>query len=256
MWSLYKLELRTVIKSPSMMMPLLFPVILSFFYSTLLVTSNNPSGGIDAQLGFIILLSMGALSSGIMGFGFRFMNMKNSVLLRRIGASKITKSEVLGAIVLASITVLFIQFTWDSIIWTFLSAIHFGNFNGNTIDFSWAALNFKYLIPGISLLILASYSMGIFIVSIGKNTEQYQAIAILYFSSSMFLSGLMIPTLAEHDVWTHYIGWFLSVSWAMDFMRHGIEGSGDVYSLWLDVLMIVFYTSLFSGLAVKFLEWD
>ncbi len=213
MFSLYRLEIKTMIKSPSIMMPLVFPIILAFFYSTAI----QADGQITAQNGYIILISMSGLSSGLMGFGFRFMNLKTSVLLRRIGASSLTKAEVLIACSASGLTLLCFQVLWSSILWTSLSALNFGQFGPEQAgNFDWTLLNYRFIIPGFILLVFSSYAMGIMFLGISKNTNEFQMYVNIFFLLAMFLV-ILIPSL--RTTWLHWIAIFLPMFWAVDLMN-------------------------------------
>jgi hypothetical protein len=103
MGSLYKLITKTNLTAPYIVFPLVMPIILVLFYSTLITGTH-----VEAQLAvnsiIVTVLAMSTMQSGIMGFGYNFLNIKKSVLLKRAGATKLTKMDVLGAVALYGIT--------------------------------------------------------------------------------------------------------------------------------------------------------
>ncbi len=252
MFSLYRLELKTMVKSPSIMMPLVFPVILAFFYSTALTST----GQITAQNGYIILISMSGLSSGLMGFGFRFMNLKTSVLLRRIGASSLTKSQVLTACALSGLTLLCFQLLWSSTLWTSLSALDFGQFGsvseGFAGNFHWIDVNYRFVIPGFILLVFSSYTVGIMFLGISRNTNEFQMYVNIFFLLAMFLV-ILIPSLRY--TWLHYIAWFLPMFWAVDLMNMTVE-TMELQQILFDVFIAFGMSTTAFIIGVKTLKFS
>lgn len=280
MLSLYKLVLRTNIKSPIILFPLIFPFILLLMYSV-----TVPNGLTEAQVDqyiasmLVTVIALTTMQSGLMGFGFNFMNMKHSVLLKRVGATKINKFEVLGAFFLYGITVWFISIVWIFALILILSAS--GMFYSFPIDpmtggaildgtktvghLKLNSLNWGKLFASTIVMVYLSYSLGLFFVSVAKDDLTFQAIVMLYFFSVGILGGMMIP--GEIPTWMVDVGYLIPHSYANELYSLSVgtvvvgESTSNVASITtskfvLDIIIpiIVGTTAIFG--ATKFLKFS
>gem|GEM_PF-3290271 len=112
MLALYKLVAKTNLKSPTISFPLIFPIIIMLLLSTGVVINPDLKSvdnvtQVNNQITniFVTVVAIVTMQTGLMGFGFNFMNLKKSVMLRRIGATKLKKSEVIGAMIGYGLTI-------------------------------------------------------------------------------------------------------------------------------------------------------
>lgn len=257
MGSLYKLILKTNIKSPVIAFPLVFPLILILTYSASVNSQES------ADLIIITLLTMMTMQSGLMGFGMNFMNLKKSVLLRRIGATKMSKGEVLGAVMLYGMTIWLISIVWIiSLAGIFDAAGLFWSIDseGTKIFYhiSWSSYNWGKMFFATIVGLYLSFAIGLFFCSIAKNIEMFQGMTMMYFFSAMFLGGLIF-NLDEMPIWMEWVGYLIPhtyfadlFTWAGDTM--GVK-SWDAKNT-ADIIICILIGTLAIIGSIKFLKFD
>ena len=87
MWALFKLQTRTHFKNPSSMMGIIIMTILLAIFAG--IAPNTFSTSVAA------VLSISLISMGIMQFGFSLLELRKSVIFKRIGSTAITKPQAM-----------------------------------------------------------------------------------------------------------------------------------------------------------------
>lgn len=201
MGSLYKLITKTNIKSPALAFPLVFPLIMLLMYSVMIQPDLLLQSQVNSAIlvMFITAVSLTTMQSGLMGFGFNFIKLKKSVMLRRIGATKLTKAQVLGAVVLYGVTIWFVSIIWLTI-WAYIfsAAGLFYSVSTTGLDsvvghLDLGQLNWPMFLAATIATLLISYSIGLFFASFAKDDMIFHAIVMLYFFGVGLIGGLMIP---------------------------------------------------------------
>ncbi len=263
MFSLYKLILKTNVKSPSIMFPILMPLIFLLVFAG----SVSPTGVNAAVLS---VLSISVMQSGLMGFGFNFMALKKSVLLKRIGATKITKFEALMGIALYALTLFVLSTSWTLILTEIFTVTNF--FPGE--GFIWADVAWGSLTFGILIGLFLSYAIGMMFLSFSKDDQQYSMLVMFYFFLASFLGGMLIPGGSENIEWMRYVGYAIPNVYSSHLMTAAGSGvdfvslfnftSGYTYGTlsidgWeaaLNIFVPIVIGIAAIGVSIKFFKWD
>ncbi len=263
MFSLYKLILKTNIKSPVIMFPILMPLIFLLMFA----------GSIDANAvntSVLAVLSITVMQSGLMGFGFNFMGLKKSILLKRIGATKITKFEAMMGIALYALTLFVISTTWTFILAEIFTVTNF--FPGE--GFIWGDVAWGSLAFGVVIGLFLSYALGMMFLSFSKDDQQYSMLVMFYFFLASFLGGMLIPNGSANIEWMRYVGYAIpnvysshlmsAAGYGVDFVNifnfsagytyNGLAVEGWEAALNVFVPIVIGIVAILTS--IKFFKWD
>lgn len=201
MWALTKLQFKARIKSPDMIFPFFFPFVI------LLILAPSFSSNDDVIRAFGSLLAITVMQSGIFGFGFSLIDYKESVLFKRIGSTRITKFGAILSLCTFGLFLLVLTLVWQILLFVIFSGS--GLFNGYKLV--WTNMNGFGIFLGMILGMFASYTIGMFFVTVSKNQIEYSSYAFLYFFLSSFLGGLMLPNAGIP--WVKQVGYILPNVW-------------------------------------------
>ncbi len=283
MGSLYKLITKTNLKSPTLAFPLVMPIIFILLYSTMIHDDLSATAVTTAITSiYLINLSVTTMQSGLMGFGINFIRIKKSVLLRRIGATELSKWEVVAAVLLFGLTLWAIQLVWTLLIMIIFSAsglffsINGPNYVGPTSSVAFLQnINWGMLILSTIIMVLASYSLGLFFTICSKNDQMFMGLAMLYFFAAGFFGGLLFP--GQQPTWMAYVGYLVPHSYINDLYtissygdwQSHIDNSVTGWTQWkpnglyisdvrfaMDILIPIIFTGVLMGISVKTLKFD
>ncbi len=219
MISLYKLITKTNLKSPTLAFPLIFPLIFVLLYSVGIRTDLN-SVEIDKLVAsfFVTILAVQTMQSGLMGFGINFISIKKSVLLKRFGATELTKKDVIFSLLFFGLTLWIISVVWIFFIILLFNWIGvFYSLNGDvkvtgTSAVAWIQyVNWGKMILATLVMLYVSYSLGLFFTSIAHDDQMYMGMAMLYFFFAAFIGGILFP--GDIPVWMEYTGYIVPHSY-------------------------------------------
>ncbi len=275
MFSLYKLILKTNLKSPSIIFPFIMPLIF------LLMFAGGTETNSEVNAAVVSIISVSVMQSGLMGFGFNFMALKKSVLLKRIGATKITKPKAMMGIALYALTLFVISFSWTLILTAIFSASHFFGPNGGN-EFIWNDVAWGSMFVGIVIGLFLSYAIGMMFLSFSKDDQQYSMMVMFYFFLASFLGGMLIQQSAEIE-WMVDVGYAIPNVYSSNFITatgHGASiadvfnfSSGFSYDVvkpngelemisvegWkaaLNVFVPILFGIFAIFVSIKFFKWD
>lgn len=161
------------------------------------------------------------MNSAMQSFGLSFFEMKESVLLKRIGATKISKFEAVSSFLLWGLTTMLITMVWMSI-WVGICQIPSVAEATNGllyVDGSiWKGLNYGGMIVAIIITALAFYAISFLFVSFSKNAEMFQIMSTFYFFVAVFLGGTFSPS-ADRE-WMTIIGYLSPLGWGTSLMSN------------------------------------
>lgn len=189
-WAIYKLFNRYYIKSFfGPFFTFAFPVIILAILGSLM----------DVTYMFPGIVSMTAMSSGITGMPFAIMELKKSVLLKRIGASPVKASKFTVVIITYFTFMIFMSILWLMLWLVILHPTKTDMFGGLIKN---NGLSFIAFIYGNVINIVLSLSIGFAIASIAKGEQQAQAIGMLIYFPSTFLAGqfISIDVISQNEV--------------------------------------------------------
>lgn len=273
MKSLYKLITTTNLKSPTLAFPLIMPLIFVLLYS---VGMSDGMSQLQANqqvaIYFSTILSITTMQSGLMGFGINFISLKKSVLLKRIGATELSKTDVIMAVLLFGLTLWVISVIWIVLMVVFFSAVgvfssaagtyisgnvifNISNSTTNATAFGWMA-QISWWKTAIATLVMlyCSYGLGLFITTISKDDQAYMGMAMLYFFFAGFIGGLMFP--GDVPNWMVYLGYLVPHSY-VGSLYDWVAGQ-DVanWELALGFIVPILFGTGITFAAIKLLKFD
>ncbi len=202
-------------------------------------------------------------SSAINTFGMSFFEMKESVLLRRIGATEITKPKAIGAFILWGMTSMVMILAWMFfIVFLFQIPVMAGNPDalGGVLYVApeaWGNINWGGALLAIIITMLSFYAIAFFFISISKDVTTYQMIGTFYFFLATMLGGSFTPN-ADRE-WMTIIGYLSPLGWGGDLMTNASVGNAwsiDGLQLAGDIVMPILFGTLAGLAAAKFFKWD
>ncbi len=293
MWALYKLQAKgwfsNMFNKMDFIMTVMFLMVLGSFVHFQVIDKsswtemgpmvNDPLTGLSlmniTMISSIVLLMVA--SSAMNTFGISFFEMKESVLLKRIGATEITKFQAVASFILWGMTSMVLLLGWMALI-VGLCQINQGGILW--VDPAmWANVNWIGVIVSIIIVMVSFYAIAFFFVSINKNSSTYQITATFYFFLISFLGGAYTPN--ADRLWMNVIGFMSPLGWGRDMMTYSMMGYnvfdftngivatgtnifGKPVTQQLEtgwhvagqLFMPIIYGGLAAGFSAKFFKWD
>lgn len=227
MFALYKLQgkvwFANIFNKIDFLMALLFLGVMGSF-----MVMNSESDSQLSNMNIAIIASISLLmvaSSAINTFGMSFYEMKESVLLRRIGATEITKGKAVGAFILWGMTSMCFIVGW-MFLWVGICQIPFiKELTGGILWVSaetWKGVNWAGFFVAIIITMISFYAIAFFLVSISKNSTAYQMLGTFYFFIIAFLGGAYTP--GADRLWMDIISFTSPLGWGTDMMNASLQG--------------------------------
>ncbi|WP_338983969.1 ABC transporter ATP-binding protein/permease [Spiroplasma endosymbiont of Othius punctulatus] len=162
----------------------MFPVILLFLQG--FAFQQFGSGTVHGIIG--ALAAMQIIACGIFIIPQTILDFKNSVLMKRIGATNIKPFVFVLTVNVTGIIIMALGFFWTLLI---------GGFMFGWGDIGWAIAWANLSGPAILFLLLiliSSISLGLMLASIFRSTTTYMAVSNVIYMPMAFLSGSFLPT--------------------------------------------------------------
>lgn len=162
-----------------------FPILLLFLEGFAFKGMENGRSLLHSLVGSMAIMQV--IATGVFIIPQTILEFKNSVLMKRIGATNIKP-----LFFVLSINVMGIVFMTIGLLWTLLWAgIMFGN------EFGWANVatpkQIGSLLPFLVLILFSSIGLGMMLSSIFKSTTAYVAVSNVIYMPVAFLSGGFLP---------------------------------------------------------------
>ncbi len=283
MWALYKLQAKgwfsNIFNKMDFIMTFMFLMVLgSFIHYN--ITETAPAGSVNeilsaqniTMISSIVLLMVA--SSSINTFGISFFEMKESVLLKRIGATNITKFQAVGAFILWGMTSMLFIVGWMAII---VGVCQINEGGILWVDpTTWKNVYWPGVVASVLITMVSFYAIAFFLVSINKTSSSYQISATFYFFLVSFLGGAYTPN--ADRLWMDVIGFMSPLGWGRDMMTYSMMGYNvfdfangfivpgiplvkpeeTITGLHLagQIAMPVIYGGLAGVASAKFFKWD
>ncbi len=213
------------------------PTLLTVKPST--VTSENLRA-IDFLLPGILAMSL--MQLGLFATAPALVQLREQQVLRRIGATPLPRITLLAAQVAHRLTVGLSQTVIIILVGTLAFGVHvIGN---------WATLGGVVLVGAFTFV-----AMGYMISGLAKSQESVIGISQLINFPMMFLSGLFFPV-DSMPTWIRPVVTAIPLTYLADALRQIMVGAPPVYSLGLDVAVLVGWLALCSILAVRLFRWE
>ncbi len=238
MGALYKLQAKAWFSNWANKMDFIMTFLFLSILGSFIVFSSGISYG-DAneaqlsQMNLMIISSISLMmvaSSAINTFGMSFFEMKDSVLLKRIGATNITKMEAVVAFILWGMTSMLFILGWMAIIIGICQIPFIASATGGILwvqGSTWVGANWAGVLVAIIITMVSFYAIAFFWVSVAGNSMAYQMIATFYFFLISFLGGAYTPN--ADIAWMNVISFLSPLGWGTDLMSASLQGA-DVFS--------------------------
>ncbi len=284
MFALYRLQAKVwfanFFNKIDFIMVVLFLSVMGSMVAMRVAGATTDEGTYEAMLSQanIAIISsitlMMVASSSINTFGMSFFEMKESVLLKRIGATNITKPKAVGSFILWGMTSMFMILAWMFlIVGIFQIPASPDTFNGLlwVSKDVWAQVDWFGVIFAIIIVMISFYAIAFFFVSINKNSTGYQMLATFYFFLVAMLGGSFTPN--ADRTWMEVIGFLSPLGWGGNIMTaamHGqdwfniIDGFAPTFGAdgatgikaAANIFMPIVYGTLAGLASFKFFKWD
>lgn len=279
MGSLYKLITKTNLKSPTLAFPLIMPLVFILLYSVGIDPGQDSETVNKLVAGFFVtIFSVTTMQNGLMGFGINFMNIKKSVMLKRIGATELSKMDVILSLLLFGLTLWVISAAWIIICVSMFSAL--GVFysadattalgglteGGKATMFGWTQyISWGKVTIATLFMLIPSYALGLFVTSIAKEDQVYMGIAMIYFFFAGFVGGIMFPPTALIPPWMQwfslliphaYVGNFYDWAAGYDVNMMLLKDLSQESALIISGIVSIVFGIVLTGLAAKYLKFD
>jgi ABC-2 type transport system permease protein len=209
------------------------------FLSEKSITSNSLS-----SMDFLLpgILGMSLMQLGIFGTAPQLVQLRELQVLRRIGATPLPRSILLGSQVLVRLTTVGIQIFLIILVGVIVYDV---SIEGNILH-----------VIGVSLLgALMFIAMGYMISGIANTQESVHGITSFLNFPMLFLSGLFFPV-EMLPVWIQPVASVIPLTYLVDALRQIIVGASPQYNLGLDITVLVAWLVGCSLLSIRLFRWE
>ncbi|MGO8684841.1 MAG: ABC transporter permease [Thermoleophilia bacterium] len=203
-------------------------------------TKTKSFNYLDFLVPGIVALSL--MQTGIFGVAGVLVTYKEKGILRRLKATPLSLSSfVAGSISVRMITAI-IQ---TALILAIGMAFFHVHVNGSLL---------RVLV--VTLLGAGAFvSLGFAIASVSKNQEAAQAVMQVVQMPMMFLSGIFFP-MDNAPAWIQPIVKAMPLKYLADAMRAIVVNSSTLWSIRVDIMVLVGVTAVFMLFSIKFFRWE
>lgn len=189
------------------------------------------------------ILALNLLQLGLYGTADPLVGLREQGVLRRMGATPLTKpmlllSQIAFRVTVAGVTTLIVILTGVIV---FNVHVEYANILSITL----------VLLLGSALFI----TMGYWLSGMAKTQNAVQGLVALPYFIMMFLSGLFFP-MEMMPEWMRPLIDVLPVTYLGDALRATVLGAGTYYSMTRNVTIMLLWTAVCSALAVRFFKWE
>lgn len=189
------------------------------------------------------ILALNLLQLGLYGTADPLVGLREQGVLRRMGATPLTKrtlllSQIAFRVTVAAVTTLLVILTG-----VLIFDVH--------VEYANALSITLVLLLGSALFI----TMGYWLSGLAKTQNAVQGLVALPYFVMMFLSGLFFP-MEMMPGWMRPFIDVLPVTYLGDALRATVLGAGTYYSMTRNVAIMLLWTAVCSALAVRFFKWE
>lgn len=247
-WPLISLMLKYYYKGFFVPFFLLAYPILILFLQGFAFSDQPPVNGILPIHSLVGSISMvQAMSVGIFIIPQTILEFKNSVLMKRIGATNIRPVFFVTSVIFIGFVFIVLSFLW-TLLWA-------GIFFGNRFGWRQAALPTDVwpTLPFLALLIITSISLGMMFASIFRSTTSFIAVSNVFYLPVAFLSGGFIPIemITNNDI-LKYITYINPFKYCLDPFLAGWNGKFIFQSIYYAYIPI---SLAIIGVCIGFAGW-
>lgn len=217
MKAIIKLQARAFFKNPASIFGILISTVLLLIFGTMMN---------DMTVVVANVITITIITTGLMSFGMIIFELRKSIIMKRIGATSITKPMAIFAFFIWATIEAMMTLAWIFILTILFQATNYANFGGEGA-IVWASVSWIGLLWAVFWGILASLSLGFLFVSISPNFNVFNMYTMLYFFLASFVGGLFFPGAQAN--WMTYIGYAVPHTYVSDMIASSFAGA-DVWS--------------------------
>ena len=257
MKGLFKLLSQYIFASESIFFILIMPLILLGIMGEALIFGTSNTGSAQKIIANSFIAGISAttiISSALFLIPITIVDFKNSVLMKRIGATNIKPYQFLLLVVALFVC----QSTFSFFYTRTIATLFFGNRLGWDIAFK---NNIFLGYAWVLFLMVLAISIGMVIASLAQTVRQVTAFSNIFYFPIAVLSGGLIPIqLAYSSKFLKNLSWANPYKYAIElYLRQ--EGAFKIYTLpsWADYgfpLIVVGIVILCSYIVSKKLKWS
>lgn len=229
--------------------PIIILFIQGFAYKTIIGPNGQPM--IDSLVPGIAVVQL--ITVGLFTIPVTIIEFKNSVVLKRIGATNIKPAYFVATVILIGFVISVFALFW-TLLW---AGIMFGSATDKGWSLAFSPNLFKAL-PFALLTLILSMALGMALAALLKTEAGVMAVSNIIFLPAAFLSGSFIPysVISQSSVLSavSYIMPFRYTVWPfMDIWEKGYA-NGD-YILLVNILASVGFIAILGSIAIWKLRW-
>ncbi len=284
MFTIIKMQARSILRNPASFFIVVFPIILVSVLTSVAL-ANASTLGTEEQLNGVLsivlssVIAITVLSAINNSFGSNFMELKKSIIIKRLGSTQVTKTSAMLGFLLWAVILATVQVLYTIFLFWIVDIIPGLLTTSNDIEGTFFSPNIDWLsvIYGLVMLMIISFAMTFFFMSIAQNTETYQIMAFFYFFLVMYFGGLIFTTNVQ---WMNVASLFLPHTYVAGFLNGAFTGGNYVdvldadsmISIWdmtnfsdeyvlngvssLNIIMPIIFTGAFGYIGIKNFKWD
>lgn len=241
--TMLKIELKLSVRDMNMVvfalaMPLVITLILGFLYG------NKPAfegaSYTSFELAFGAMTSIGILASGVMGLPLVLSEYRDKKILKRYRCTPISPRFLL-LVQIAKYAI----YSVASLVLVTVVALCFGyRMDGNVFAFLGAYI----------LLLLALYSIGMFVASIAPTAQSAGLICCFLYFPMLILSGATLP----YEImsrWLQITADFMPLTQGINLLKN-VSLSQPIGTMIIPLIVLPAITIICTALSLKFFKWD
>ena len=216
-----------------------FPIILATLFGYLL-SRDEMAGASNFELSYASVITIGVLATGVMGIPLTIADYRHRGLLKRFQVTPVSPLQILfaqGVIQLSSALVSFIGVT---LVYHLLFDYE--------LKGSWTIFLLSY-----TLVILAMYSIGIFIGSLVPDQKSANVWSSVAYFTMLLFSGATIP----YETMPRFFQWIMDIlplSQGIHLLKQASTGEPLTEGL-LHIVILSLCIVIGLGGAIKFFKW-
>jgi len=202
---------------------------------------DNDLSNIDYLLPGILAMSL--MQMGLFGTAAPLVSLREKGVLRRMGATPLSRSSMLASQIVFRLTTAFVQTALIVIVGSLLFDVN---------------IQYSNLVQIVGVVLLGSgvfITLGYFLAGLAKTEEAIQGIVSLPNFVFMFLSGIFFPVEMMPD-WIRPLVDVIPLTYLGDLLRRVMIDAGSYYSPARSLIILAGWLAVCGVLALRFFRWE
>ena len=188
------------------------------------------------------VVALALMQTGIFGIAGTLVTYKEKGILRRLKATPLSLTSFVGAGIVMRIVTGIVQTALILVVGMALFKVHV---NGSLLFVAILA------VVGSGAFV----SLGFAIAGVSKNVESAQAVMQVVQMPMMFLSGIFFP-MDGAPGWIQPVVKAMPLKYLADALRNVVIDAQGLWSVRLDIIVLVGVTAVFMAVSVRFFRWE